>query len=145
VSLAGLGNHADPAAEWREIFAEVWRRYRDYFYVENMHGYDWQKLRAKYQPLLDFVGSRADLNYVIAEMISELTVQHAYIEGGDLGLPKRPLSRCPGRASNSTQNPAAIDRQDFRRSERRGALPVAAHGSGRGCPCGRLRALDQWA
>jgi tricorn protease len=96
VSLAGLTTTRIPAAEWREIFAEVWRRYRDYFYVENMHGYDWQKLREKYQPLLDFVGSRADLNYVIAEMISELTVQHAYIEGGDLGLPKRPFVALPG-------------------------------------------------
>jgi tricorn protease len=96
VSLAGLVTTRIPAAEWREIFAESWRRYRDYFYVENMHGYDWNKLREKYQPLLDFVGSRADLNYVIAEMISELTVQHAYIEGGDLGLPKRPFVALPG-------------------------------------------------
>jgi tricorn protease len=96
VSLAGMVTTRIPAVEWREIFAEVWRRYRDYFYVENMHGYDWQKLRDKYQPLLDFVGSRADLNYVIAEMISELTVQHAYIEGGDLGLPKRPFVALPG-------------------------------------------------
>jgi len=96
VSLAGLVATRIPAAEWREIFAEVWRRYRDYFYVENMHGYDWKKLREKYEPLLDFVGSRADLNYVIAEMISELTVQHAYIEGGDFGLPKRPFVALPG-------------------------------------------------
>jgi tricorn protease len=96
VSLAGLATTHVPAAEWREIFAEVWRRYRDYFYVENMHGYDWQKLRDKYEPLLAFVGSRADLNYVIAEMIAELTVQHAYIEGGDLGLPKRPFVALPG-------------------------------------------------
>jgi len=29
-------------------------------------------------------------------MISELTVQHAYIEGGDLGLPKRPFVALPG-------------------------------------------------
>jgi tricorn protease len=96
VSLAGLVTSRVPAAEWREIFAEVWRRYRDYFYVENMHGYDWAKVREKYEPLVNFVGSRADLNYVIAEMISELTVQHAYIEGGDLGLPKRPYVALPG-------------------------------------------------
>jgi tricorn protease len=96
VSLAGLATYRIPAAEWREIFAEVWRRYRDYFYVENMHGYDWAKLRGKYQPLLDDVGHRADLNYVISEMIAELTVQHAYIEGGDLGLPKRPFVALPG-------------------------------------------------
>jgi tricorn protease len=96
VSLAGLLTTRIPAAEWREIFVEVWRRYRDYFYVDNMHGFDWKKLREKYQQQLEFVGSRADLNYVIAEMISELTVQHAYIEGGDFGLPKRPFVALPG-------------------------------------------------
>ena len=69
VSLAGLSTTRVPADEWREIFAEVWRRYRDYFYVSNMHGYDWTTLREKYRPLLDHVGSRADLNYVIAEMM----------------------------------------------------------------------------
>jgi tricorn protease len=96
VSLAGLVTTRVPTEEWHEIFAEVWRRYRDYFYVANMHGYDWQELRRKYAPLVDDVGHRADLNYVIAEMISELVVQHAYIEGGDLGLPKRPFIGLPG-------------------------------------------------
>jgi tricorn protease len=96
VSLAGLSTTRIPSQEWHEIFAEVWRRYRDFFYVANMHGYDWQHLREKYQPLVDSVGHRADLNYVIAEMISELVVQHAYIEGGDLGLPKRPFVALPG-------------------------------------------------
>jgi len=96
VSLAGLTTTRVPALEWREIFAEVWRRYRDYFYVENMHGYDWRKLREKYQPQLAFVAHRADLNYVIAEMISELTVQHAYIQGGDMGMPSRPYVALPG-------------------------------------------------
>jgi tricorn protease len=96
VSFAGLMTTRVPSQEWHEIFAEVWRRYRDYFYVDNMHGFDWQKLRRKYEPLVDYVGHRADLNYVIAEMIAELTVQHAYIEGGDLGLPKRPFVALPG-------------------------------------------------
>jgi tricorn protease len=96
VSLAGLMTSSVPAQEWREMFAEAWRRYRDYFYVENMHGYDWQKLRAKYEPQLKFVAHRADLNYVIAEMIAELTVQHAYVEGGDMGLPPRPAVALPG-------------------------------------------------
>jgi tricorn protease len=96
VSLAGLATTRIPAQEWREIFAEVWRRYRDYFYVENMHGFDWQALRKKYEPQLDSVAHRADLNYVIAEMISELTIQHAYVQGGDLGLPQRPFVALPG-------------------------------------------------
>jgi tricorn protease len=96
VSLAGLSTTRVPAEEWHEIFAEVWRRYRDFFYVANMHGYDWQKLKSRYAPLVDAVEHRTDLNYVISEMISELVVQHAYIEGGDLGLPKRPFVALPG-------------------------------------------------
>jgi tricorn protease len=96
VSLAGLTTTRVPAEEWREMFAEVWRRYRDYFYVANMHGYDWQALRKKYEPQLDSIGHRTDLNYIIAEMISELTVQHAYVQGGDFGLPPRPNVALPG-------------------------------------------------
>lgn len=96
VALAGLETARVPAEEWHEIFREVWRRYRDFFYVANLHGYDWQALRRRYEPLVDAVGSREDLNYVIAEMISELVVQHAYIEGGDVDVPKRPAVALPG-------------------------------------------------
>jgi tricorn protease len=79
-----------PSQEWQVVFGEVWRRFRDFFYVENMHGYDWKALRDKYQPLLQYVSHRADLNYLIGEMIAELNVSHAYIAGGDERLPPRP-------------------------------------------------------
>ncbi len=80
MSTAGLMYDRVPAEEWAQIFDEVWRRYRDFFYVENMHGYDWEALRKQYEPLVAHVAHRSDLNYVIGEMIAELTVQHAYIE-----------------------------------------------------------------
>jgi tricorn protease len=48
VSTAGLAVDRVPAQEWAQIFDEVWRRYRDYFYVKNMHGYDWEGLRNRY-------------------------------------------------------------------------------------------------
>jgi tricorn protease len=90
VSTAGLAMDRVPVEEWNQIFNEVWRRYRDFFYVPNMHGYDWEALREQYRPLLKYVAHRSDLNYVIHEMIAELTVQHAYVEGGDIPLPSRP-------------------------------------------------------
>jgi tricorn protease len=96
VSTAGLFVDRIPAEEWNQIFNEVWRRYRDWFYVPNMHGYDWVALREQYKPLLQYVAHRSDLNYVISEMISELTIQHAYIEGGDFTIPPRPRSGLPG-------------------------------------------------
>ncbi len=96
VSTAGLVVDRVPAEEWNQIFNEVWRRYRDWFYVPNMHGYDWIALREQYKPLLQYVAHRSDLNYLISEMISELTVQHAYIEGGDFQIPPRPRVGLPG-------------------------------------------------
>ena len=96
VSTAGLFVDRVPAEEWNQIFNEVWRRYRDWFYVSNMHGYDWAALREQYKPLLQYVAHRSDLNYVISEMISELTVQHAYVEGGDFQIPPRPRVGLPG-------------------------------------------------
>ncbi|HKP88071.1 MAG TPA: S41 family peptidase [Blastocatellia bacterium] len=96
VATSGLQADRVPAEEWEEIFNEVWRRYRDWFYVTNMHGYDWEALRDQYKPLLKYVAHRSDLNYVISEMISELTIQHAYVEGGDIQLPPRPRVGLPG-------------------------------------------------
>jgi tricorn protease len=68
----------------------VWRRYRDYFYVENMHGLDWKATGDKYRALLPHVAHRSDLNWLIGEMIAELNVGHAYIQGGDTADVKRP-------------------------------------------------------
>ena len=96
VSTADLMLEKDPVAEWKDIFNEVWRRYRDFFYAPNMHGYDWEALRERYSQLLPYVAHRTDLNYVISEMISELTVQHAYIDGGDVQIPPRPHAGLPG-------------------------------------------------
>ncbi|HEX8638666.1 MAG TPA: S41 family peptidase, partial [Pyrinomonadaceae bacterium] len=96
VSTAGLVAEINPAEEWNQIFNEVWRRYRDWFYVPNMHGYNWAKIRDEYKTWMPYVAHRSDLNYVIGEMIAELTVQHAYIEGGDFNIPSRPRVALPG-------------------------------------------------
>ncbi len=96
VSTAELMIEKVPTEEWKQIFNEVWRRYRDFFYAPNMHGYDWEAIRERYSQLLPYVAHRSDLNYVIGEMISELSVQHAYIDGGDFQLPPRPHAGLPG-------------------------------------------------
>lgn len=79
----------DPRQEWKEIFNEVYRRYRDFYYAGNMNGYDWNALRDQYQPLLNDVASRSDLNYVLGEMVAELSTSHSYVSGGDSEPPKR--------------------------------------------------------
>ena len=96
VSTAGLVVDRIPAEEWSEIFEEVWRRYRDFFYVRNMHGYDWKAIGDRYRALLPYVGHRSDLNYVLGEMVAELNAGHCYIEGGDFEIPERPKVGLPG-------------------------------------------------
>lgn len=90
VSTDGIKADWVPAEEWNQIFDDAWRRFRDFFYVANMHGYDWQALHKQYKPLLEHVAHRSDLNYVIAEMISELNASHSYVAGGDFEIPPRP-------------------------------------------------------
>ena len=90
VPTGDLTADRDPRAEWKTIYYEVWRRYRDLFYVENMHGYDWKALGARYAEWLPHVAHRSDLNYLMGELIAELNVGHAYVEGGDYNVPPRP-------------------------------------------------------
>ncbi|MFM2164010.1 MAG: hypothetical protein RL325_447 [Planctomycetota bacterium] len=74
-----------PRHEREQILVDAWRIMRDYFYDEGMHGVDWKAIRAKYEAMLPAVVTREDLNFLIAEMISELNVGHAYLQGtGDV-------------------------------------------------------------
>ncbi len=74
----------DKRLEWKQVYNESWRNFRDFFYDPNMHGYDWNKLREKYAELLPYVVHRSDLTYIIGELIGELDAGHAYVTGGDM-------------------------------------------------------------
>ncbi len=74
---------SEPRAEWPQIFDEVWRINRDYFYDPKMHGVDWNAMKAKYAQFLPELATRADLNRVIQWMCSELAVGHHRGGGGD--------------------------------------------------------------
>jgi len=81
--LASMQADVDPHAEWRQMFEEVVRIQRDYFYVRSLHGADWPAMAARYRPLLDHVGHRADFSWLVSELIGELVIGHAYVFGGD--------------------------------------------------------------
>ncbi len=96
IDTGGMMVDRVPAEEWAEVFREAWRRYRDYFYVPTMNGYDWEALRRQYEPLLAYAGHRSDVNYIIGEMIAELNNSHSYIAGGDYKAPPSPKVALPG-------------------------------------------------
>ncbi len=73
----------DPRAEWQQIYDEVWRINRDYFYDPGMHGADWPAMGEKYSGFLADVATRADLNKVLRWMCSEIAVGHHRVGGGD--------------------------------------------------------------
>jgi len=74
----------DPKAEWKQIFTDVWRFQRDFFYDPHMHGVDWDEMRIRYGKLLDNCVTRWDVNYVIGELIGEISSSHTYRGGGDV-------------------------------------------------------------
>ncbi len=84
VDLSNVTVYVDPAAEWKQIFDEVYKIEKDFFYVKNMHGVDWDANRRKYEALLPHVSSRADLTYLLNEMMSEMVVGHNYVGLGDM-------------------------------------------------------------
>ncbi|NLO52436.1 MAG: protease, partial [Bacteroidales bacterium] len=83
IDVSNMKIWVDPKVEWQQIFDESWRQMRDFFYDPGMHGLDWDQVYQKYNPLVSYVNNRYDLNYVIGEMIGELNVGHAYVNGGD--------------------------------------------------------------
>jgi tricorn protease len=83
LALSGMEAEVDPHAEWKQMFDEVYRQERDYFYEPSMNGVDWKAVRDKYAQLLPYVADRYDLTYILGEMIGELSNSHTYVGGGD--------------------------------------------------------------
>jgi tricorn protease len=92
LDLSGLKVKLDPRAEWRQMFEDAVRIYRDWFYDPEMHGIGWERNAERYRALVPFVAHRADLDFVLGEMIGELDAGHTYVSPGD--EPK--VQRVPG-------------------------------------------------
>ena len=71
----------DRRAEWNQTFEEAWRVMKYRFYDEKMHGRDWAAIKARYKPLLRYVGTNEDLYDLANEMIGELNASHTGVSG----------------------------------------------------------------
>jgi tricorn protease len=76
--------YVDPIAEWKQMYREVWRIERSYFYDPGLHGLDAAAAEKEYEKYLDSLGSRSDLNYIIHDMISDMSVGHLRGGGGNI-------------------------------------------------------------
>lgn len=84
VPTSNMMVNIDPRVEWKQLLVDAWRLNRDFFYVKNMHGVDWPKVKQQYLAMLDDCTTREDVGFVIGEMISELNIGHAYYFGRDV-------------------------------------------------------------
>ncbi|HXA34728.1 MAG TPA: PDZ domain-containing protein [Steroidobacteraceae bacterium] len=92
LSLAALQVRVEPAAEWAQMYREVWRIERAYFYDPNFHGADTAADERRFEPYAASIASRADLNYIFQEMLGEFSVGHLRGSGG--AIPR--AHRVPG-------------------------------------------------
>ncbi|NLC58849.1 MAG: hypothetical protein GX774_18600, partial [Armatimonadetes bacterium] len=83
----------DIAEERRAAFNQFWRGYNRTFYDPNFHGRDWAAIRARYEPLLDAVGTREEFATVLSMMVGELETSHSEV------------TPAPGPAGPSTAHP----------------------------------------
>jgi tricorn protease len=83
LDLSDLRTEIDPRAEWHQMFEEVWRQERDFFFESSMNGVDWDAVRKKYEVLLPYVADRYDLDLLMGDMVAELSNSHTYVGGGD--------------------------------------------------------------
>jgi tricorn protease len=87
----------DQRAEWAQMFDECWRVMKYRFYDEKMHGRDWAAVKAKYEPLLTYVGENEDLYDLANEMIGELNASHTGVSGPrSREMPALYATRYPG-------------------------------------------------
>ncbi|WOH38013.1 PDZ domain-containing protein [Thalassotalea fonticola] len=79
----------DPKKEWRQKFHDAWRFQRDYFYVTNIHGANWNKVYKDYLPLVEHVNHPSDLTYLLDNIGAETSVGHSFTRNGKLpSIPK---------------------------------------------------------
>ena len=84
LKLDGMEVWVEPRAEWKQMYDEVWRIERDFLYDPHYHGMNLDALKKKYEPYLDSVASREDLNYLFIQMLGEINVGHMFVAGGDV-------------------------------------------------------------
>ena len=93
VDLEKMTYTVDPQKEWLQIFNDAWRWYRDFFFDPNMFGLNWKAIGERYRAYIPYITSREQLNWVMQQMVGELSVSHTYIYGGDDGIKQAPDSK----------------------------------------------------
>jgi tricorn protease len=82
VDLSRIRHQVDPAAEWRQMYAETGRLMRDHFWRADLGGVEWDAVLDRYRPVLDRIATHDDLVDLLWEVHGELGTSHAYVVPG---------------------------------------------------------------
>jgi tricorn protease len=93
LDLSDIELEVDPAAEWRQIYAEAWRLLDDYFYDPNHHGLNIRQMADHYAAYLPSITRRQDLNALLRKALGNVSVSHLTVRGGDIPSPPDTASR----------------------------------------------------
>ena len=82
LNLDKLELYVDPRIEWQQEFTDAWRILRDWFYDPDVHGGidRWNTIRERYGAWVPYLGSRADLDYLLQEVAGEMNAGHVYVQ-----------------------------------------------------------------
>jgi len=67
----------DKKKEWKQMFDEFYRHWKYSYVEEDMLGFDWDAIRAKYEPFVEYIGETRDFYDLAAEMLFELKSTHS--------------------------------------------------------------------
>ena len=65
-----------PYEEREYIFNHIWQQVKDKFYVEDIHGVDWEGYRENYKRFLPYINNNYDFRDMLSEMLGELNGSH---------------------------------------------------------------------
>ena len=82
LDTSGMQVRVVPRQEWTQMYREVWRIQRDFFYDPNHHGLDIAAAEKRFEPFLAGVGNRDDLTFLFRKMLAYISVGHMFVRGG---------------------------------------------------------------
>jgi len=88
----------DKKKEWKQMFDEFYRHWKYSYVEEDMLGFDWDAIRKRYEPLVEYIGETQDFYDLAAEMLFELKSTHSGASPPRPAPPVPPLyrTRLPG-------------------------------------------------
>lgn len=70
-------------AERSYMFYHAWRQVREKFYVEDLHGVDWDLYRKEYEKFLPYINNGFDFAEMLSELLGEINASHTGARYGE--------------------------------------------------------------